>query len=510
QIFSTESDAIILFAAATGQVLDVNDAAVELYGYRRAELLAMTAPELSAEPHKSSAFIQEVRERRFGTVTCRWHRDRGGTVFPVEISMSAFELQGQEVVGAVVRSITERIAAEKALRESEQRFHDFADSASDWYWEMDENLRFTAFSERFTEITGVPQEELLGKTREETGIPGVEMEYWNAHLADLQAHRPFRNFVHPRRLPSGETVYLSVNGRPVHDARGDFRGYRGTGTDVTELKNAEEELRSYRYHLEELVAARTAALEASNRELQSFSYSVSHDLRSPLRAIDGFSYALLEDYAELFDERARDYLNRVRNASQRMGQLIDDLLELSRISRRKLRRDNVNLTDMATQINASLRGSNADRSVDVAVQPGLVCVGDSRMLHIALENLFDNAWKYTAQKPRAQIEFGCRERDGHRIYYVRDNGVGFDMRYVHKLFGEFQRLHADTKFTGTGIGLATVARVVNRHGGEVWAEGILGEGATFSFTLEESESGAAVILPAGSSALSAPNSKHAS
>jgi len=485
QIFSTESDAIVLFAADTGQILDVNDAALELYGYRRSELLSMTAPELSAEPHKSSAFVEEVRERRFGTVTFRRHRGRDGGVFPVDISMSAFELQGQEVVGAVVRGITDRLAAEQALRDSEQRFHDFADSASDWYWEMDENLRFSAFSERFSEIAGVPQEELLGKTREETGIPGVDRRNWQRHLADVQARRPFRNFVHPRTLPGGETVYLSINGQPVHRSDGTFLGYRGTGSDVTELKNAEDELRSYRYHLEELVTARTSALEASNRELQSFSYSVSHDLRSPLRAIDGFSYALLEDYTELFDDRARDYLNRVRNASQRMGQLIDDMLELSRLTRRKLRRDTVDLTGMAAQINEQLQASNSDRSMDVVIQPDLACFCDSRMLRIALENLFDNAWKYTAQKPRGQIEFGCRERDGREIYYLRDNGVGFDMRYVDKLFGEFQRLHDDTEFTGTGIGLATVSRVVHRHGGEVWAEGILGEGATFSFTLGE-------------------------
>jgi signal transduction histidine kinase len=225
-------------------------------------------------------------------------------------------------------------------------------------------------------------------------------------------------------------------------------------------------------------------LEGANRELEAFSYSVSHDLRAPLRTIDGFSQILLEDYATELDDEGQDYLGRVRAASQHMGNLIDDLLDLSRVSRRPLRKELVDLSSVAADIVEDFRKSEPGREVEFVTEDGITAWGDVNLLRVALENLLGNAWKFTSKEPHATIEFGSTPQDdGSPEYFVRDNGAGFDARYSDKLFGAFQRLHGVEEFEGTGIGLATVARIVHRHGGRVWAEGEVGKGATFFFTL---------------------------
>jgi signal transduction histidine kinase len=225
-------------------------------------------------------------------------------------------------------------------------------------------------------------------------------------------------------------------------------------------------------------------LEAANRELETFSYSVSHDLRAPLRGIDGFSQALLEDYADKVDGQGKDYLRRVREASQHMAQLIDDLLNLSRVSREEIQRDEVDLSAMARTIAAELRKSQPERRVEFVIANGLVANADERLLRVAMENLLENAWKFTSKHTQAIIEIGAAQMDGEQVFYVRDNGAGFDMAYADKLFGAFQRLHGRTEFPGSGIGLASVQRIVHRHGGRTWAEGEVGKGATFYFTLQ--------------------------
>ena len=238
-----------------------------------------------------------------------------------------------------------------------------------------------------------------------------------------------------------------------------------------------------RTRAEEALRHANAVAEAANRELEAFSYSVSHDLRAPLRAIDGFSQALLEDYADRLDATGKDYLQRVRTGSQRMAQLIDDMLKLSRVTRAELRREEVDLSALAREIAAELLRAQPGREVEFTVASGLRAHGDPKLLRIALENLLGNAWKFTGKRSGARIEFGMTHRDGGADYFVRDNGVGFDMAYADKLFGAFQRLHDSREFPGTGIGLATVQRVIHRHGGKVWAEGEVARGATFNFTL---------------------------
>jgi signal transduction histidine kinase len=229
-------------------------------------------------------------------------------------------------------------------------------------------------------------------------------------------------------------------------------------------------------------------LEHKNRELESFSYAVSHDLRAPLRRIDSFSRAVLESQGERLDEAGQRYLERVREASQHMSQLIDDVLYLSRVTRAELRDQEVDLSALAAMILSRLQESEPERKVELRIRPGVVVSGDGQLLRIALENLLENAWKFSGKQPDARIEFGVTQASGEPTYFVRDNGAGFDMTYVDRLFGPFQRLHPQGEFPGSGIGLATVQRIIHRHGGRVWAEGLVGQGATFQFTLGRSRS----------------------
>lgn len=253
--------------------------------------------------------------------------------------------------------------------------------------------------------------------------------------------------------------------------------------EINERKKAESEILRLNVQLEERVAERTAQLEATNKEMEAFSYSVSHDLRAPLRSIDGFSQALLEDYSDKLDALGQNYLQRVRAATQRMAQLIDDLLNLSRLTRSEMRYEEVDLSALVEAIATELHKTQPERQVEFAITPGLVTNGDTHLLRIVLENLLGNAWKFTGKHQKARIEFGLLHQDNTHVYFVRDDGTGFDMAYVEKLFGAFQRLHAMTEFEGTGIGLATVQRIIHRHGGRVWAESAVEQGATFYFTL---------------------------
>jgi light-regulated signal transduction histidine kinase (bacteriophytochrome) len=271
---------------------------------------------------------------------------------------------------------------------------------------------------------------------------------------------------------------------PILDNRGEITGVSKIAHDITARKKAENEIRQLNLELEERVRLRTADLEAANKELEAFSYSVSHDLRAPLRAVDGFSQALLEDYGTGLPDEGVHYLQTIRKGAQRMGILIDDLLSFARLSRAPLSKQRVDTTKLVRDVIDELSSEKEGRRIDLRVHDLSPCHADPALLKQVWMNLLSNALKYTRKKDRALIEVGSHSENGENLYFVRDNGTGFDMRYADKLFGVFQRLHRNDEFEGTGVGLAIVQRVVHRHGGRVWAESILDHGATFHFSLK--------------------------
>lgn len=287
------------------------------------------------------------------------------------------------------------------------------------------------------------------------------------------------------RPNNGELRWIGVWGRNFFDNLGNRVQQIGAIQDITERKQAEIELQRHRAHLEELVAERTSQLEVSNKDLEAFSYSVSHDLRAPLRSIDGFSQVLLKNYTEQIDAKGLQYLQKVCRASQHMGNLIDDLLSLSRVTRNELHRVRVNLNAVAWRIINNLKESAPEREVEFVIEEDIWTYADERLLYIALENLLNNAWKFTSKKTQVKIEMGVLEQSGINVIFVRDNGAGFNMAYAHKLFKPFQRLHSTHEFEGTGIGLATVCRIIQRHDGRIWPEAEEGQGACFFFTFEK-------------------------
>ncbi len=285
------------------------------------------------------------------------------------------------------------------------------------------------------------------------------------------------------RRRDGQVTPVLYNAAVYNDGAGKVLGVFAAARDITERKRAEDEIRKLNRELEARVIERTAMLEAANKELEAFAYSVSHDLRTPLRGIDGFSLALLEDYADKLDENGKDYLKRVRKGALKMGQLIDALLNLSRLTRGEIKSSVVDLSSLVKNSVEELRKSEPDRMAEFIIADGVTVKGDSMMLRAAIDNLLANAWKFTGKREAARIEFGITRVNGKTAYFVRDNGSGFDMTYANKLFTAFQRLHGTTDFPGLGIGLATVQRIIHRHGGRVWAEGEVEKGATFYFTL---------------------------
>jgi len=375
----------------------------------------------------------------------------------------------------------ERLEVEEALRAGEARFRTLSECSPIGIFQLDRVRECVYVNARWSEITGLTREQGLG--------PGWMQCVHPDDRARVEARRrvDIGDYAAELRLvqPDGAVRRVNLRVRSVHDAGGRIDGYVGTLDDISELTQADEEIRRLNADLERRVTERTTQLAAANAELEAFSYSVSHDLRSPLRALDGFSRALEEDFFERIDETGRGYLRRIRAASQHMGRLIDDLLLLSRASRVEMRREPLDLSALAAEIAAELRAHHPDRAVEFVCAPDLRASADRALARIVLYNLLDNAWKYTRRQPAARIELAEHPApaDGPApVFVVRDNGAGFDMRHAGKLFAPFQRLHASADFEGTGIGLATVKRIVARHGGHVWAEAAVARGANFYFT----------------------------
>jgi PAS domain S-box-containing protein len=364
-------------------------------------------------------------------------------------------------------------AAQEASLATEARYRQLVDSINDYAIIMlDPQGNVVSWNSGAEKIKGYKADEIIGK-HFSIFYPEEDAKSGKAE-AELEVARREGRYEEEnwRMRKDGQRFWANVILVPLRDRNGALTGYAKITRDLTQKKISQDEMRK-----------NAVALSAANKELEAFSYAVSHDLRAPLRGIDGFSQALMEDYGDRLDEEGKDYLKRVRAGVQRMGKLIDDLLNLSRLTRGQMKVGAIDLSKIAHQVIDELKERDPNRRVNVKIQEGLVAQGDAGLLSAALENLISNAWKFSSKNPNAEVEFGMSEKNGEPVYFVRDNGAGFDMAYADKLFGAFQRLHRADDFQGTGIGLATVRRVIHRHGGKIWADAKEGQGATFYFTI---------------------------
>lgn len=488
-------DDIIFFKDKEGRYLGCNPATEAVLGRPESEWIGKT--DLDLFPADIASDFQYRDREMMAAGSARrneeWITYPDGRRILLEMLKTPYRGPNGEFLGVigVGRDITDRNKAEadlKANKEALERAVSMLDatieSTADGILVVGRDRKASQFNKRFLDLWRIPaalaaerdDAKLLAFVREQLEDPDgfgtlVQQLYDDPEREsyDTIAFRDGRVF---ERYSRPQRVDREIVGRVWS-----FR-------DVTLRVNAEMEIRRLNEALEERVRQRTAELEASNMELESFSYSVSHDLRAPLRGIDGWSHALLEDYGTQLDDQAHTYLHRVRVETKRMSTLIDDLLRLARVTRSEMRRVDVNLSRLALERTQALRRMEPDRQVDFAIAPDLVAKGDPGLLGIVIQNLLENAWKFTRQSPAPRIEFGVQMIDEKPTYFVRDNGAGFDMAYADRLFGAFQRLHRASEYPGTGIGLATVLRIVRRHGGRVWAEGAVGKGATFHFSLD--------------------------
>jgi PAS domain S-box-containing protein len=470
-------DYAILMLDPDGHVVSWNAGAERIKGYQAGEIIGQHFSRFyspddihSGKPeHELKVAATEGRCEEEG-----WRVRKDGTRFWANGIITAMRDETGSLRGfsKVTRDITERKRAEEEFRKSEEKYRTLFESVDEGVCTIevlfDENekpidYRFLEVNPSFEKQTGI--QNARGRSMRE--IAPLHEEHWFEMYGKIALTGESVRFENQAvQLNRWYDVYALRVGNPQQRHVAIFF------KDITERKLADEAIKRF-----------NEQLLATNKELESFSYSVSHDLRAPLRSIDGFSQALLEDCGANLDEQGRGYLQRIRANSQRMGQLIDDLLNLSRMARCDINREPVDLSALTHTIVAELHGTAPTRSVDVVIAPGLTASGDARLLRVVLENLIGNAWKFTRKRSRACIEFGTIAANGTPAYFVRDDGAGFDMAYADKLFGAFQRLHDAADFEGTGIGLATVQRVVHKHGGRVWAESEPERGATFYFTL---------------------------
>lgn len=430
----------MLMADSQARIALINGGAEHLFGYARDELIGQPVEILTSErfraldPRIMAKFLGKPKARQIGVGRDLFVRRKDGTEVLVEIGINSIETPRGRFTLASIVDITERHRHEQELRRSQREALDGKQRAED---------RALLLRRLWDEIAALAIR---------CGLPGADAA--SGLMLSACEHPSLREGSLGAVLATFETA---------------FRGYMEANSKLAAQNQA--------------LAAAKAVTEASNRELEAFSYSVAHDLRSPLRTVDGFCQILEEDYSAQLDETARDYLGRVRRAALHMATLIDDLLRLARITQGDLSRSTVNLSSIAAQIRDSLCEGSPERTADFTIPPDIIAVGDSRLLRVVLENLLSNAWKFTSTQPSAHIEFGSEKAGGQDAIFVRDNGVGFDMAYSGKLFGAFQRLHNVREFPGTGIGLATVQRIIIKHGGRIWAESEPGKGATFRFVL---------------------------
>jgi PAS domain S-box-containing protein len=475
---------IFLLMDENWHILEANDRAQAVYGYAMDELHRLTLRDLQTEA-TTAEFTWQANElrKRGGIVFETVHRRKDYSAFPVECSSRIIEVDQKVFYQSVIRDISERRMAETELRENESRFRLFYEQAPVAYQLLDAQALIQDVNRSWLKLLGYSKDQVIGKAfvefLHESSIP----QFYSA-FDEFQITGEVQGEEFEILRASGTSMIVSLSGKASYDGHGGIHEAHCILYDITEKRLAEEKIHRLNEELERRVLARTAQLEAANRELEAFSYSVSHDLRAPLRAIDGFSRILSEEYNAELPSDAQHYLGRVRENTATMSNLIDNLLSFSRLSRHPLKKQ---LTDFRPLVEQSLEllcGENPDRVINFSIHDLPPCLADPTLLKQVFVNLLSNAIKFTGKVEHPVVEVGCLQETKGNIYYVKDNGVGFDMQYASKLFGVFQRLHRMEEFGGTGVGLAIVQRIIHRHGGRIWATSEPNQGATFCFTLE--------------------------
>ena len=457
----------------------------EFFGFTPDNIIGKRVADILGE--ESARAIQAKLQAVLGGEAVKYSAVRRSAVdgkeHHLDISFVPEHDESGEVVGfyALKLDVTERQIAERALAESEAHLRLVTENVPAMIAYNDRDFVNRYANRRYREFFEVEGDNVIGRPIRdiigEEAFRSAEPMLRRALEGEQVSYRA------TRRSRDGEDRIIEVESVPDRGADGTVRGAYALMRDITDQQRAEDEVRKLNAELENRVSERTAELTVANRELESFAYSISHDLRAPLRGIDGFSHLLAEEYGERLDALGHSYLERVRAAAQRMGALIDDILELSRVTRMGMQRMRVDLSQLALEAAEERSRASPGHAVEFSIQPGCFASGDPQLLRVLMQNLIENAWKYSSREPAPQIAFGSETQGGEIAFSVRDNGVGFDMQYADRLFTPFQRLHKPEEFEGTGIGLATVARIVHRHGGRVWAEAAPGQGATMRFTL---------------------------
>ncbi|MCB1647166.1 MAG: PAS domain S-box protein [Pseudomonadales bacterium] len=474
------------------QIRVVNQAAAGLFGYSDYQLVGMQVDELL--PHRFRAHHGEYMTnyqnrpvaREMSASTELYCLTSDNREVAVSISLSPTPWKDELMTMASVTDIGKQLQLQNELIDVQSKLAMAVANAGLGIWTLNLSSRHFEFDDQLLSMFGFGKE----------AVNSADPSNWIARIADEDVSQVKKSFADAVKLRSGfdiefriapqdePTRWIHCVGHLITDQRATEEYLVGICRDVTSEHSARQSLHEVNAELEKRVRQRTQELENTNRELEAFSYSVSHDLRTPLRSLDGFSQILLKGYTSELDEKGQDYLRRIRAASQRMGNLIDDLLNLSRITRADVEHTRLDLSEMAGEQLAELRELDPDREVQLVAPDMLIVHADRALVRILLQNLLSNAWKFTARAEHARIEIGTTNIDGNQYFFVKDNGVGFDMKYAGKLFGAFQRLHHADDFAGTGIGLATVKRVVSKHGGRIFAEAEPDNGATFYFSLE--------------------------
>ena len=480
-----------IFLYRGSNVIYVNPAFERMSGYSLEELC--NGEGLNAiHPDQRKLIVERISKRFSGEQVPEKYElhfvTKSGEERWAELSVKLISFDNQTTGIVTGIDITDRKKAEEQITHSESELRNIIDNLQDTYYRTDLEGRILRASKSVYDLLGYEEKELLGTKLADLYLDPHGREKFLQLMQ--QSKGVVKNYEAALLRKDGSHVWVSTNAHYHFDIDGKVKGVEGTTRDISDVRHTRSELEKHQLHLEELISERTLDLEAANRELESFCYSVSHDLRAPLRTIDGFSQILLDDYAPILDEVSKDYLQRVRAGAQRMGQLIDDLLKLSRVSGKGINKEIIDLSQMAREIAEGLQQSDPERNAGITIDSDLMCYGDKGLIRVVMDNLFSNAWKYTQFKQeQTQIKFGQQDLNGTLVYFVKDNGAGFDMKYSNKLFGAFQRLHPAQDFEGNGIGLATVNRIIQRHGGKVWAEGEPDNGATFYFSLPGERTG---------------------